>query len=574
MREHIKETKTANETAMRLYMSGLCTLLLLVAYLFSASFYLQLLIYLFLLYVSKGILKEGFEAISTSTPCAKSLVFLSALAALLHGVSTFDAKNCFFFAAVTLALSELGDFLKENHFTKSDDCRTFADKLCKAVFPLMFVFLIITVILNLINGKSLFTVITQAFLFAAMACPCTVVLSPALVAVLSAKKAAEYGVSFACVSTPEKLGRVKEIIIEQRGLVTEKDYSLYDVYAADGDKINLIAVSAAIEEHFDHPFASAVISAAKQVGAPRLAAEHCFEICGRGVSASVAGDKYFLGNKKLLRDKKIPIPEAVAQLDFGIYTPLFVAKNDQFFGFMLMYGKMTFGAVEALGEIGNLGIRRILLADEEREELERSFDILLTEREKVLQEFKKGAKIKAMTVTERPVAKAEVVAVTSHGAQGDLTVASLHGTLAALILGRRTLLCIKLSLLLPATTSLAFAFLAAIGNAFLPTVSLMASALPLAFCVGITHTEVPKFTSSEEDEMFGKVNYTIKIEGMSCTHCSARVKTALESLRGVSAEVSLEEKLARVKCPASTTAETLAKAVTDVGFTVVSTERV
>ena len=66
----------------------------------------------------------------------------------------------------------------------------------------------------------------------------------------------------------------------------------------------------------------------------------------------------------------------------------------------------------------------------------------------------------------------------------------------------------------------------------------------------------------------------MKINGMSCTHCSARVKTALESLRGVSAKVSLEEKTAHIKCPASTTAETLEKAVTDVGFTVVSTERV
>ena len=74
--------------------------------------------------------------------------------------------------------------------------------------------------------------------------------------------------------------------------------------------------------------------------------------------------------------------------------------------------------------------------------------------------------------------------------------------------------------------------------------------------------------------MFKKANYTININGMSCTHCSARVKTALESLRGVSAEVSLEEKNARVKCPVSMSEETLAKAVSDVGFTVVSVERV
>ena len=84
----------------------------------------------------------------------------------------------------------------------------------------------------------------------------------------------------------------------------------------------------------------------------------------------------------------------------------------------------------------------------------------------------------------------------------------------------------------------------------------------------------PCFTPLEEDDMFGKIQYTMKIDGMSCAHCSARVKTALESLRGISAQISLEEKTARVKCPMSTDAQTLVAAVTDAGYTVLSCERV
>ena len=84
----------------------------------------------------------------------------------------------------------------------------------------------------------------------------------------------------------------------------------------------------------------------------------------------------------------------------------------------------------------------------------------------------------------------------------------------------------------------------------------------------------PNYTPSEADDMFGKVYYTMKIEGMSCAHCSARVKTALETLRGTSAEISLEDKAARVKCPASLHAEQLTKAVEEAGYTVLSCERV
>ena len=78
----------------------------------------------------------------------------------------------------------------------------------------------------------------------------------------------------------------------------------------------------------------------------------------------------------------------------------------------------------------------------------------------------------------------------------------------------------------------------------------------------------------ERPAMFGKVNYTIHVEGMSCSHCAAHVKTALESIRGVSADVVLDEKVAHVKCPAALDEKQLAAAVTEAGFTVASVERV
>lgn len=61
---------------------------------------------------------------------------------------------------------------------------------------------------------------------------------------------------------------------------------------------------------------------------------------------------------------------------------------------------------------------------------------------------------------------------------------------------------------------------------------------------------------------------TIKIEGMACNHCTGKVKKSLESIPGVTANVSLEDKAAYVE--GSTDLEALKKAVTDKGFQVVS----
>ncbi|MBQ8837457.1 MAG: cation transporter [Clostridia bacterium] len=575
MKEIAREQVIVENRTLCLALAALCTFLLLIAYVYSSPFVPQLLIYLFLLFVSKDMLKDGFAALSTFAPDAKSLVFVSSFFALLHGLSTFEVKNCFFYAGAAVSLSEFGDYICIKHFAKVHAYKTFADKLCSLAVPLSLVILVVTAIINLVGGKTMLTVITNSFLLMSTVCPCTVLLLPAALAAIYAKRAEDGGVSFLHAAAPEKLGIVKEVIFEQRGIVTEKNYSLYDIYAIDGDKAGLLAAAAAIEKHFDHPFAAAIISAAKSVCAPILTADDCFEVCGKGVCATVAGDKYFLGNKKLLRDKKITVPEAVSGINFGYYTPLYVAKNDVFLGVMLFYGKPAFAAAETLDAIYELGIRRILLTDREREDLKAHFDILLTEREKVLQELKKGAKIKAMTVTEAPIAKADVVAVTFPCEGADITVNSLQSVMTALIIGRKALALIKLAVTLSLLSSLTFAVFAALGMFFFPLLSMAVTALPLAACIGASHIKIPQFTSSEEDNMlFGKVNYTMKIQGMSCSHCSARVKSALESLRGVSATVSLEEKLAHIKCPASTTAETLAKAVTDVGFTVVSTERV
>ena len=64
---------------------------------------------------------------------------------------------------------------------------------------------------------------------------------------------------------------------------------------------------------------------------------------------------------------------------------------------------------------------------------------------------------------------------------------------------------------------------------------------------------------------------TLKIEGMMCAHCEARVKKALEALDGVtSAEVSHEKGSAIVTLANDVPNDVLKKAVEEQDYTVVS----
>ena len=64
---------------------------------------------------------------------------------------------------------------------------------------------------------------------------------------------------------------------------------------------------------------------------------------------------------------------------------------------------------------------------------------------------------------------------------------------------------------------------------------------------------------------------TVTIEGMSCEHCAANVKKALEGVGGVSnVKVKLKAKLAAVEADASVTDERLTAAITDAGYKIVN----
>ena len=66
---------------------------------------------------------------------------------------------------------------------------------------------------------------------------------------------------------------------------------------------------------------------------------------------------------------------------------------------------------------------------------------------------------------------------------------------------------------------------------------------------------------------------TMKIEGMMCGHCEARVKKALEALPQVaSAEVSHSAETAVVTLSAEVSAETLKQAVEAQDYKVISVE--
>ncbi len=339
--------------------------------------------------------------------------------------------------------------------------------------------------------------------------------------------------------------------------ISEGEKELYDIYSADGCKTELLRYAASATADADYFYGAALCAAADSLGIPLLPVTDVKKERG-GVRASFDFGSFFVGSRTYMKRHGVLLPEAVERIKTGGYSRLYVAENGIFAGFFLFCDRLADTARDMVNAFNKNGVKSVLLGDEEKIRLlkqrlgfsETRAAILKIEKEKVLQEAKKSDKIIVLDSEDTVIEKMQ-----------------------SFLIGKRLRRTVKVNIL-------ATAVLAAFCILFLrlPFVCAMAAAntavLILYNSLALRRNIPIPPVALEEEKMFGKVQYTMHIGGMSCAHCSARVKGALESLRGVSADISLEEKVARIKCPASLDVNKLSDAVSGVGFTVVSVERV
>ena len=350
-------------------------------------------------------------------------------------------------------------------------------------------------------------------------------------------------------------GKVKTAIFDFDA-VKSGEKELYDVYAADADKQGLISVFSSIAAETNFPYSSALQNAAKECGTVKAKAKAGVE--NDGIFGIVCKKTYFLGSKSYLESKGVSIPDAVRRTDFLGYTPLYAADENEFLGVFLFFDGISKIARQAVDVFNKLNVKTVLMGEAKKVNLaakrisvkEKRHAILKIEKERVLQEFNKSDRI----------------ILINNGSDIERYLRLVTVGKNMIRIKRVNAFFVSIGLLF----SLGFAYLPLFWVLFLA----MTSTMVLYNSLAMRRYALDLPTYREEEKMFFKAQYTMHIKGMSCAHCSARVKCALESIRGVSATVSLEEKVARIKCSASLDVNKLSAAVTEAGFTVDSVEKV
>lgn len=200
-----------------------------------------------------------------------------------------------------------------------------------------------------------------------IACPCALGLATPTAIMAGTGVAARHGILIKDAEALEVAHNVKVVAFDKTGTLTEGKPELVAAEAAQGERRDLLAASAALQAGSEHPLARAVMAEARREGIVVPAATQARAVAGRGMAASVEGRELRLGSGRYMQELGVetgPLAQRAAALQGEGRTVSWVASVS---GQPVLLGLLAFGDTlkptsdAALQSLREQGIRSVLL---------------------------------------------------------------------------------------------------------------------------------------------------------------------------------------------------------------------
>jgi Cu+-exporting ATPase len=195
-------------------------------------------------------------------------------------------------------LSQLVDEAKQN----PPPFQRLADKIAALFTPLVLLLALATAVGWILAGETTATAINRAVAVLIAACPCALGLAAPVATACGLSRAARLGVLIRNPSSLEKLSRVKLLVVDKTGTLTEGNPAITSIITAPGtSEISALTLGASLAASSLHPFSRALVRAAesRSLAFPKIA--EIQEIPGEGlVGTTLRGEKLLLGNEAFL----------------------------------------------------------------------------------------------------------------------------------------------------------------------------------------------------------------------------------------------------------------------------------
>ena len=199
-------------------------------------------------------------------------------------------------------------------------------------------------------------------------CPCALVLATPTAIMAAIGNATHHGFLVREGDALERLAAVRRMAFDKTGTLTLGAPRVAAVHTLcpELDEAALFTLVAAAEQLSEHPLGKAIVTSWRENGAGLLPAADQFQMLpGRGVQAVVEGRTILAGNRAMLAEQGIPLPQAAARaadasLEEGC-TVIYIACDNRAVGLLALSDTVRPEAHAALAEVQALGVEPVLL---------------------------------------------------------------------------------------------------------------------------------------------------------------------------------------------------------------------
>jgi Cu2+-exporting ATPase len=187
--------------------------------------------------------------------------------------------------------------------------------------------------------------------------------------------AARQGILIKSGRALEALSELDAVVFDKTGTLTTGDQRVERVFGYGLDAAEVLRLAAGAEQRLSHPIAKAVVQEATARGLEIPdRPESSYEV-GKGVVATVEGRTLHVGNRKLLRDAGVDVPEAAAAdvrtIEAEAASPLYVAVDGELVGLLSLTDPIREEAPAVLDALRARGIDRVVMLTGDREPVAR-----------------------------------------------------------------------------------------------------------------------------------------------------------------------------------------------------------
>lgn len=581
-----------------------------------------------------GVVIEGSSAVNESALTGESIPVdkeagsqVSAATVNQSGFLRCEAQR----VGEDTTLSRIIQMVSDAAATKAPIAKV-ADKVSGVFVPVVIAIAIFTTFAWLFAGQDIGYALARGISVLVISCPCALGLATPVAIMVGNGVGAKNGILFKTAVSLEMTGKVNVVALDKTGTITKGTPVVTDIVPAkEVSEEELIEIAAALEYRSEHPLAKAVNEYATAKNIRVTDVSDFTALPGNGLTAVLDNKKITGGSQKFILeqlqddqdDTCVEIQKQAEYLAEEGKTPLFFAKEKKLLGMIVVADVMKEDSFEAIGQLKNMGIHVVMLTGDNQKTAdaigkkagvdEVIAEVLPDGKEAVIRSLQKKGKVvmvgdgindaPALTRADIGMAIGAGTDVAIDAADVVLVKSRLPDVAAAIRLSRATLRNIHENLFWAFFYNVIGIPLAAgiwipiFGWELNPMFGAAAMSLS-SFCVvsnalrlNFIKVQDPskdkkkknafsmdrniqiKDNEGKENREDTNMTKTMKINGMMCAHCEARVKKTLEALEQVAeATVSHEQGTAVVTLNADISDEDLKNAVEAQDYEVVSVE--